>query len=414
MQGERREASHPADGKMPLPSSTLRATWIASAFNLDWPSAASSAIQDPVERAREQLLELDRIIEESLSLGLTCLVFQVKPCADALYRSSLLPWSPVLARQHGGDPGFDPLAELLARAHAAGLQVHAWLNPYRVSMNVLPTTIDMLRQVPEGSPASVFVQHPEWIREAGGRLMLDPGEPGVIDWLVAVVQELAERYAVDGIQFDDYFYAETPASPLADGPTFARDGRGFRDKADWRRDNTLRMVMAVRDMLRVSAPGVRFGISPAGVWRNRSDDPQGSETQAGAPNYDVAFADTRRWVKEGLIDYIVPQIYWPFARSVARYDVILRWWADTARGTGVDVYAGMALYKVGTDLPAEPDWQVEEGVPEFTRQLDLNDALPEVGGCMMFRHTLFRPVEKQAVRRMLQQRWATRDAGGRP
>ncbi len=356
-------------------------------------------------RARQQRAELDAIIDESRALRLNCLLFQVKPCADALYRSDLLPWSPVLTRQHGGDPGLDPLAELLFRAQAAGLQVHAWINPYRVAMDASQATADLLGRVPDGSPASVLVQHPEWIREAAGRFVLDPGEPGVIDWLAMVVRELVENYPVDGIQFDDYFYAETPASPLADDATFARHPRGFVDKADWRRDNTLRMVKAVRDTLRTAAPRVRFGISPAGVWRNRSDDPLGSDTHAGAPNYDVAFADTRRWVKEGLIDYIAPQIYWPFARSVARYDVILRWWADTVRGTGVDLYAGMALYKVGRDLPAEPDWSLQQGVPEFQRQLDLNEALPEVGGCMLFRHALLRNAEKQAVRRLLERRW---------
>lgn len=126
------------------------------------------------------------------------------------------------------------------------------------------------------------------------------------------------------------------------------------------------------------------------MWRNKADDLQGADTQAGAPNYDSAYADTRKWVLDGIIDYIAPQVYWPFARKVARYDVITRWWADTVRGTGTRLYIDIALYKVGAPSAAEPDWTVEGGLPEITRQLDLNDSLTDVGGCMLFRHMFLR------------------------
>ncbi|KPC37428.1 Uncharacterized protein AC498_1668 [Pseudomonas savastanoi pv. glycinea] len=149
-----------------------------------------------------------------------------------------------------------------------------------------------------------------------------------------------------------------------------------------------------------------FGVSPAGVWRNKSDDPLGSDTQAGASNYDFAYADTRKWVIDGIIDYIAPQVYWPFAREVARYDVITQWWADTVSGTGTALYIGMALYKVGTASETEPDWTVEGGVPEITRQLDLNDSLTEVSGCMLFRHMFLRASQTQQVVDYLKLRWA--------
>lgn len=302
--------------------------------------------------------------------------------------------------------GYDPLQTLLTLAHAAGLQVHAWLNPFRVSTAINDATAAQLSTVPDGSPPSVFTSHPEWIRSAGGRYVLDPGEPGVAGWIAAIAGELAAGYAIDGLHFDDYFYNETAEDPLDDDATFARHGAGFATKADWRRDNTLRMVKAVREAVKQVRPGIAFGISPAGVWRNKRDDPRGSDTQAGLPNYDVAYADTRQWVQEGLIDYIVPQVYWTFALQAARYDVVLRWWADTVRGTGVALYSGMALYKVGIERPVEPDWAVEGGVPEFTRQLDLNDELAEVGGCMLFRQAMLDDGPKSAVRALLAQRWA--------
>ncbi|UIA85732.1 family 10 glycosylhydrolase [Erwinia tracheiphila] len=143
---------------------------------------------------------------------------------------------------------------------------------------------------------------------------------------------------------------------------------------------------------------IKPGVRPARVWRNRVDDPLGSDMQAGAPNYDSVYADTQKWVPDGIIDYIVPQVYWPFARKVARYNVITRWWADTIRGTVTALYICMVLYKVGIPSAAEPDWTVEGGVPEITRQFDRNDSLNDVDGCMLFRHMFLRePQTQQAV-----------------
>lgn len=396
----------------PVPATTappapLRGVWIASVFNLDWPSAASAGLVDAGQRIEQQTRALQQIVADAVAVGLNTLVLQVKPCADALYRSTLLPWSPVLTGRHGADPGYDPLRTLLDLAHAAGLHVHAWLNPYRVSTAVTGAVREQLSQVPPGSPPSVFVSHPQWIRRAGGRYVLDPGEPGVSGWIAAIAAELAAGYDLDGLQFDDYFYTDTMEDPLDDAATYARHGSGFADKADWRRANTRRLVESVHRAVKAMRPQMAFGVSPAGVWRNLRDDPRGSDTRAGAPNYDVAHADTRQWVQQGLVDYIVPQIYWPFALPAARYDVVLRWWADTVRGTGVALYAGMALHKVGMALPAEPDWAVEEGVPEFARQLELNEALPEVAGCLLFRQRMLGDGGRAAVRALLVQRWKT-------
>ncbi|MEQ7420684.1 glycoside hydrolase family 10 protein [Xanthomonas campestris pv. campestris] len=391
-------AALPARGQM-------RATWVTSVLNLDWPSAASARVADPVARVMLQQQELLAILDQAQALHLNTLVFQVKPCADALYRSRILPWSPVLTGVHGKDPGFDPLAFLLRHAHARGIQVHAWLNPYRVSTNISQATRDALSAASRDSPPSVYVQHPEWVGVAANRLVLDPGIPAVRRWICAVVAELIVRYNVDGVQFDDYFYSETAQSPLDDAQTYARHGAGFVDKGDWRRHNTYRLMREVGTTIRTIRPSVAFGVSPAGVWRNVQDDPQGSQTQAGAPSFDVAYADTRRWVREELVDYIVPQIYWPFARQIVRYDTIARWWADTVGSGRVHLYIGMALYKVGIANALEPDWTIAGGVPEIARQLDLNAALPQIRGCMLFRQGFIAQPQTGQVVDYLKLRW---------
>ncbi|MCC4603324.1 glycoside hydrolase family 10 protein [Xanthomonas campestris] len=394
----------PASAAMPS-RARMRATWVTSVFNLDWPSAASARIVDPAERVQVQQRELLAIVDQAQALHMNTLVFQVKPCADALYRSRILPWSPVMTGILGKDPGFDPLAFLLRHAHARGIQVHAWINPYRVSTGLDQATLDAFATASNDSPQSVYLRHPDWVGVAANRLVLDPGIPAVRRWICGVVAELVACYPVDGVQFDDYFYTESAQSPLDDAHSYAAYGAGFADKGDWRRDNTYRLMRQVARTIRAIRPGVAFGVSPAGVWRNRRDDPLGSDTQAGAPAFDASYADTRRWVREELVDYIVPQIYWPLARQAVRYDTIARWWADTVRDRRVQLYIGMALYKVGIANALEPDWTVDGGVPEIARQLDVNASLPEVGGCMLFRHGFLAADQTQQVVDYLTLRW---------
>ncbi|UKR52843.1 glycoside hydrolase family 10 protein [Xanthomonas fragariae] len=383
----------------------MRATWVTSVFNLDWPSAASVQIVDPAERVRAQQQELLAIVDQAQAMHLNTLVFQVKPCADALYRSRILPWSPVLTGVLGKHPGFDPLAFLLRHAHARGIHVHAWLNPYRVSTGLDQATLDAFTTASNDSPQSVYVRHPDWVGVAADRLMLNPGLPAVRRWICTVVAELVACYNLDGVQFDDYFYTESAQSPFDDAQTYATYGAGFADKGDWRRHNTYRLMREVAGTIRAIRPGVAFGVSPAGVWRNRQDDPLGSDTQAGGPAFDTVYADTRRWVREEIVDYIVPQIYWPLARQAVRYDTLARWWADTVRGRRVQLYIGMALYKVGIASALEPDWTVDGGVPEIARQLDVNASLPEVGGCMLFRQGFLAATQTRQVVDYLKLRW---------
>ena len=234
--------------------------------------------------------------------------------------------------------------------------------------------------------------------------MLDPGIPDVRDWITSIVAEVVENYPVDGVQFDDYFYTESPGSALNDSQTFRRYGQGFASKADWRRDNTQRLIAQVSRTIKKLKPEVEFGVSPAGVWRNRSHDPAGSDTR-GAAAYDESYADTRRWVQLGLLDYIAPQLYWPFARDAARYDVLAKWWADVVKSTNTRLYIGVALYKVGEPSRKEPDWTVKGGVPELKKQLDLNESEPYINGTILFREDYLNQPQTQEAVTYIRNRW---------
>lgn len=396
--------------KPALPAQTeepMRGVWLATVSGLDWPPAASLNASTEAARIAMQKRALTDALDKMAKTGINTVFFQVKPDGTALWHSAILPWSAVLTGVTGKDPGYDPLAFMLSEAHQRGIKVHAWLNPYRVSLDSRPETASALKKTLHAAPASVFALHPEWIRTASDRFVLDPGLPEVRDWITSVVAEMVKNYPVDGVQFDDYFYYETSHSPLQDQATWYQYGKGFPDKASWRRNNTLLMVKQVSAAIRAVKPNVAFGISPAGVWRNKVDDPLGSDTR-GAPAYDSAYADTRQWVKLGLLDYIAPQLYWPVGRKIVRYDVLTRWWADVVRHSHTRLYIGLALYKVGTPSAVEPDWHIAGGVPELKRQLDLNDSLPEVAGAILFRQAyLSQPQTEEAVE-YLETRWSGR------
>ncbi|HGJ5857852.1 glycoside hydrolase family 10 protein [Arsenophonus nasoniae] len=384
----------------------VRGVWLTTVSRLDWPSLSSVNLDSDQRRIEVQKKELIDKLDNLVKIGINTIFFQVKPDGTALYHSHILPWSDMLTGVVGKDPGYDPLAFIIAEAHKRNLKIHAWLNPYRVSMDTQPETIASLKKTLSSPPASVYVLHKDWIRTAYDRFVLDPGLPEVRNWITSIVAEIVRNYDIDGIQFDDYFYYETSSSKINDDATFQRYGQGFLDKASWRRNNTLLLIREVSSTIRALKPNIEFGISPGGVWRNIADDPRGSDTKAGGPTYDKAYADTRLWVKEGLLDYIAPQIYWPFAREIVRYDVIARWWADVVRSTNTKLYIGMALYKVGVPSQSEPDWSLDGGVPELKRQLDLNDQLPEIKGEILFREGLLQssPQTEEAVK-YLKSRW---------
>ncbi|MGK6326071.1 glycoside hydrolase family 10 protein [Erwinia sp. DT-104] len=382
----------------------VRGVWLATVNHLDWPPPASLTLADPELRIARQQQALVQRLDKYVALGINTVFFQVKPDGTALYRSAILPWSVELTGAIGQHPGYDPLQFLLTEAHKRGLKVHAWLNPYRITMNTSPATVSALQKTLRQSPASVFVLHRDWVRVASDRYVLDPGLPQVRQWINSVVAELVKNYAIDGVQFDDYFYYETPSSPLDDSRSWQQYGAGFADKASWRRNNTLLLVKEVAATIKSLKPEVAFGISPAGVWRNADKDERGSDTRGGEA-YDQAFADTRLWVKEGLLDYIAPQLYWPFERKIVRYPTLAKWWADVVGSGPVKLYIGVALYKVGKPTATEPQWGEEQGVAELKRQIELNETQPGVAGTILFRDAFLDEPQTQQAVNYLRSRW---------
>ncbi|MFD8298343.1 glycoside hydrolase family 10 protein [Streptomyces bauhiniae] len=343
----------------------MRGVWLATVANRDWPSRPGL----PPEQQRAELIaHLDRAVADRLNT----VIFQVRPTADALWPSPYEPWSEYLSGTQGRDPGWDPLGTAVREAHARGLELHAWFNPYRIANHTDPG-----RLTPD-HPARL---HPEWVVPYGGKLYYNPGLPEVRRFVRLAMLDAVAKYPVDAVHFDDYFYPY----PVA-GQTFADDaaydayGGAFDDRAAWRRDNIDRLVREVAAGIRRVRPRTRFGISPFGVWRNAATDPRGSDTQAGVQTYDDLYADTRKWVRAHWIDYIVPQIYWNIGFPAADYSKLLDWWAAEAAGTRTRLYVGEALYKAGA-AGQPPAWQ---DPAELSRHLTLAARYPQVRGHVFF------------------------------
>lgn len=309
----------------------FRAMWIATVANIDWPSDTGLA-------AEQQRAELIGWFDLAVRLRLNAVILQVRPSADALWPSRLEPWSQYLTGRQGVAPGYDPLAFAVVEAHQRNLELHAWFNPYRVSMQADPG-----RLAPE-HPAR---RHPDWVFSYGSKLYYNPGIPEVRGFVQDAVLDAVTRYDIDGVHFDDYFYPyPVQGQVLPDADTFARYGAGFPSVPDWRRDNVNKLVDEVGHRVHRAKPWVKFGISPFGIWRNRSADPRGSDTGA-FQSYDGLCADTRLWVENGWVDYVAPQLYWPIGQPEADYARLVRWWNDQVHRTDVQLYIGEATYKVG-------------------------------------------------------------------
>jgi uncharacterized lipoprotein YddW (UPF0748 family) len=312
----------------------FRGVWVATVANINWPSR-------PGLSPRAATDELQRLVDAAADAGFNALVFQVRPEGDALYRSSLEPWSRYLTGEMGRDPGFDPLAELVARAHARQVEVHAWFNPYRAKSS---------RGQPAVAP-HVSVMSPNAVYPYGNLLWMDPGSPEVQRRTREVVLDVARRYDVDGIHFDDYFYPYPNGRAFPDGATYAayQASGGTLSLADWRRHNVDVLVGSVAEGLRAEKAWVRFGISPFGIYR--------PGFPAGVTGFDPVanlYADPMRWVERGWVDYVAPQLYWRIDAPRQPYVPLLQWWATSARGRS-HLFAGNFL--AGMETAA---WSVDE------------------------------------------------------
>jgi len=383
---------HYIPAEMLISKRHLRGMWISTVLNLDWPSKETADIKDSSERIQKSKEELISLLDMAAAMNINAIFFQVSPEGDALYKSDLVPWSRYLTGTFGQDPGFDPLEFVIEQAHIRNMELHAWVNPYRVSMYTNTDTTASLN-----IPKSVYKEHPEWIRKAMSRYVIDPGIPEAQKWVMDRVMEIVEKYDIDGIHFDDYFYYERTYGELDDSQTYIKYNQdGFSDKKDWRRNNTYILIKELSKKIRASKGWVKFGISPLGIWANQKDGyPDGSNTRSSVTNYDGAFADTKRWVEEELIDYIAPQVYFTFANSNASYGELTTWWADVVKGKNVHLYIGQALYKINDD--SDRYFKGDNALKEFSNQLKYNVAQPRIMGSILFRAKNFTDSGKQQV-----------------
>lgn len=352
----------PADTLAPSPAAEFRGVWIASVTNIDWPASRQF-------NTESQQADLLRQFDLHKANGMNAVVVQVRPAADAFYPSPYEPWSQWLTGQQGKPPlpFWDPMAFGVDAAHKRGMEYHAWLNPYRAVFNVNNSSV---------APGHITRIHPEWFVTYGSTRYFDPGLPEVQDWVVNIVKDIVSRYDVDGIHMDDYFYPYRIAGKeFPDTASFRRYGNGM-GLAAWRRSNTDSIIVKINRAIRETKPWVKFGISPFGVWRNKSQDPEGSNTQAGVTNYDDLYADILLWMRNGWIDYVTPQLYWEIGHPRADYATLVEWWANHSYGR--HVYIGHGIYRFYEN---NPPWKRKDQIP---RQIELLRRYPTIQGSLYF------------------------------
>lgn len=311
----------------------FRGVWVATVYNLDWPSR-------PGLSAEEQKAELRAILDRAASLHLNAVLFQVRPQSDALYTSQFEPWSEFLTGKAGVAPGYDPLQYAIEQAHARHLQLHAWVNPFRAAIHA-----------DAALPANhVARKHPDWVRRFGKQLWIDPGDPDARAYVIYVINDIVKRYAVDGLHLDDYFYPyplKSGQASFPDDATWRRYGlKSGLSRADWRRQNINDFVRDLYRRVKTTRPRALVGISPFGIWR--PGVPTG--TRAGLDAYGQLFADPCKWLAEGWCDYLAPQLYWSIKPADQSFPALLNWWRSQSHGH--PIWPGIATERIGSKRPA--------------------------------------------------------------
>ena len=347
----------------------FRGMWVASVGDMDWPSRRGLS-------SAQQQAELLAILDKIVALHMNAMVLQVRPAADALYASTIEPWSDFLTGEMGRapDPYYDPLAFAVAEAHKRGIELHVWINPYRAKD---PSS-------PRVSANHVSRTHPELVRKYGDFLWMDPGDPAVRALTTRVVLDLVRRYDIDAVHMDDYFYPYKEVRhgrelDFPDDATYRRYRRagGRLARNDWRRENVNLLVKGLYEQIHAVKPYVRFGISPFGIWR-----PHYPASVRGLDQYSELYADARKWLNEGWVDYFTPQLYWPVDRPHQSYVALLRWWAEE-NTKGRNLWPGNYTGKVGFTNSQR------FSVDEVINQIRLTRAQPGATGNVHFSSTVF-------------------------
>ena len=344
------------------PKREFRGVWVATVVNLDWPQNARGT-------AESQKRDLTEQLNAHQQAGINAIMFQVRPAADAFYAKSREPWSKYLTGKQGLAPGYDPLEFAVAEAHKRGMELHAWFNPYRATFDNKFYTL---------APDHITRTKPEWFFVYGGIKLFNPGLPEVREYIVQVILDVVKNYDVDGIHMDDYFYPyPLDGQRINDADAFAEYGGGFDNIKDWRRSNVDTLIKMLGDSIHRYKPNMKFGISPFGIWANKAQNIEGSET-AGGSSYYENFADSRQWAQKGWIDYINPQIYWHIGYRLAAFDKLLDWWSNNTYNR--HLYIGQGPYRYYE--PRSPAYKNPSEIPNQIRLLRNN---PRVQGSVFFR-----------------------------
>jgi uncharacterized lipoprotein YddW (UPF0748 family) len=362
------------------PKREFRGAWIATYTNIDWPNRTQTPAQ--------QRAALITILDHHKATGLTALFIQMRSQCDAMYASGIEPWSADLTGTQGKipDPFWDPMQFAIDECHKRGIEFHAWLNPYRAAGNS--------NNIPSFAANHVTKTHPEWLLSQGTLRILDPGKPEVRNYVTSVITDIVHRYDVDGIHFDDYFYppsAGAGVTPFNDDSSFAADSRGFTVRADWRRDNVSLLIERLYDSIKTIKPWVKFGVSPSGIYRNSTNPAIGSAT-SGLEHYTTLYADTRKWLQMGWLDYLCPQVYWYIGQPGANYGVVVPWWNNNSFGR--HIYIGLAGYKVN-DPAQGTNWANPSMIPNEVR---MNRSLPNIYGEAVYNTNSLRSTTKLGFR----------------
>lgn len=342
----------------------LRAAWISTVWNLDWPQNKN----DVAAQKAEFITMLDKL----KAMGMNAVVVQVRPMGDALYPTSYAPWSQFLTGTQGKNPGYDPLQFMIEEAHKRNLEFHAWFNPFRISTNSTDVT-----KLADPNPVK---QHPDWKVDYNGGMYYNPGIPEVRKLIQDTILEVVRKYDIDAVHLDDYFYPDIKnETDFHDAATFAKYGSGFANIGDWRRNNINVFMKDLSSSIKSIKPYVKFGVSPNGIWKNI---PYGNgQYTTGMESYNDVYADSLKWVKENTVDYITPQVYWKIGYKAAPYEVLMQWWKQQVQGTNVQLYMGHADENLGTNTGSE-DWTT--AYDEIPNQI-LLDRQNGISGDMHFR-----------------------------
>ncbi|MGI9042736.1 MAG: glycoside hydrolase family 10 protein [Gemmatimonadaceae bacterium] len=351
----------PPDTAAPPVAREMRGLWIATVANIDWPSRNNLT-------ADAQRAELVDIMTRAAAMRINTIVFHVRPAGDALYESSLEPWGIMLTGTQGASPGYDPLAFAIEEAHKRGMELHAWVNPFRAG-----NTADTLRLV---SP-HIFRARRDLVRVYGGNIWMDPGEPEVQDHSMRVIADIVSRYDIDGIHADDYFYPYQINDnmgrlvPFPDDGSYSRHSGGL-PRDDWRRANIDRFVERMYREVHAIKPTMKVGLSPFGIWR-----PGFPPGVTGLDAYGTIYADSRKWLQQGWVDYLAPQLYWAIGSSGQSYPALLDWWI-AQNPMGRHVWPGLAAYRVNDGTASAFSMQ------EIPEQIRLTRSRPQASGNILY------------------------------